>query len=167
MLVFYFNAILNFTHTDIFYFLYFYPSLCFPYRIAFSNKEHKDGLTRYNRAVCHATEKCKAHTKSRRRSLQTDYGNAYDTYFPGAEALRPGPKSRCPDTDILTIYWLLELIGKDSECTGYKLVKAQLSDLFPFLPERPRFNRKRRNLSHASEKLGQVLIYFYPTMRYS
>ena len=86
----------------------------------------------------------------------------YDAYFPGAEALRPGPKSRCPDSDILTISWLLELIGKDSECAGYKLVKAELSDLFSFLPERSRFNRKRRNLCHASEKLRQVLIQFLP-----
>ena len=56
----------------------------------------------------------------------------YDTYFPDAEALRPGPKSLCPDSDILTISWLLELIGKDSECAGYKLIKAELSDLFSF-----------------------------------
>ncbi|MDE0313551.1 MAG: hypothetical protein OXM61_01500 [Candidatus Poribacteria bacterium] len=59
----------------------------------------------------------------------------YDTYFPGAEAFRPGPKGRCPDSDILTISWLLELIGKDSECAGYKLVKVELSDLFPFYPK--------------------------------
>lgn len=86
----------------------------------------------------------------------------YDTYFPGAEALRPGPKSLCPDSDILTISWLLELIGKDSELAGYKLINAELSDLFPFLPERSRFNRKRRNLCDASEKLRQVLMHFLP-----
>ena len=63
----------------------------------------------------------------------------YDTYFPGTEALRPGPISQCPDSDILTIAWLLELIGKDSELTGYKLIKAQLGHLFPYLPERSRF----------------------------
>ena len=86
----------------------------------------------------------------------------YDAYFPGAEAFRPGPKSLCPDSDILTISWLLELIGKDSENAGYKLIKAELKDLFPNLPERSRFNRRRRNLCRASEKLRQILIQFLP-----
>ena len=86
----------------------------------------------------------------------------YDHYFPGAEALRPGPTSRCPDSDILTLAWVLELIGKDSELAGYKLIKAQLGHLFPYLPERSRFNRRRRNLCYASEKLRLVLIQFLP-----
>ena len=86
----------------------------------------------------------------------------YDTYFPHAEALRPGPISRCPDSDIICIAWLLELIGKDSENAGYKLIKAELSDLFPNLPERSRFNRRRRNLWYVSEKLRRILIKFLP-----
>ncbi len=86
----------------------------------------------------------------------------YDHYFPGAEALRSGPTSRCPDSDILTLAWVLELIGKDSELAGYKLIKAQLGHLFPFLPERSRFNRRRRNLCYASEKLRLILIQFLP-----
>ena len=57
---------------------------------------------------------------------------------------------------------LLELIGKDSELAGYKLIKAQLGHLFPYLPERSRFNRRRRNLCYASEKLRLVLIQFLP-----
>ena len=86
----------------------------------------------------------------------------YDTYFPAAEALRPGPISQCPDSDIITIAWLLELIGKDSELSGYKLIRAQLGHLFPHLPERSRFNRRRRNLCHASEKLRSALIKLLP-----
>ncbi|MDE0635098.1 MAG: hypothetical protein OXI43_04485 [Candidatus Poribacteria bacterium] len=86
----------------------------------------------------------------------------YDHYFPGAETLRPGPTSRCPDSDILTLAWVLELIGKDSELSGYKLIKAQLGHLFLYLPERSRFNRRRRNLCHASEKLRLILIQFLP-----
>ena len=86
----------------------------------------------------------------------------YDAYFPGAEALRPGPKSLCPDSDILTISWLLELIGKDSELAGYKMIKAELSDLFLHLPERSRFNRRRRNLCYISDKLRQELTKFLP-----
>ena len=86
----------------------------------------------------------------------------YDTYFPGAETLRRGPNSPCPDSDIITIAWLLELIGKDSELAGYKLVKAQLGHLFPHLPERSRFNRRRRNLCSASETLRSVLVKMLP-----
>lgn len=86
----------------------------------------------------------------------------YDVYFPRAETLRPGPKSRCPDSDIICIAWLLELIGKDSENAGYKMIKVELSDIFPYLPERSRFNRRRRNLCKASEKLRRILIQFLP-----
>ena len=81
----------------------------------------------------------------------------YDTYFPSAEALRPGPMSRCPDSDILTIAWILELIGNDSELAGYKRITAELGHLFAYLPERSRFNRRRRNLCHASETLRCAL----------
>ena len=66
--------------------------------------------------------------------------------FPGTEELRPGQYSRYPESDIICIAWLLDIIGKDSELAGYKKVKAELSDLFPHLPERSRFNRRRRNL---------------------
>ena len=86
----------------------------------------------------------------------------YDHYFPAAEALRPGPVSPCPDSDIRTITWLLELIGKDSELSEDKLIRAQLGHLFPHLPERSRFNRPRRNLCHASEKLRSALIKLLP-----
>lgn len=96
------------------------------------------------------------------RVCQKIMATLFDTYFPGAEALRPGPISQCPDSDILTIAWLLELIGKDSELAGYKLIKAQLGHLFPYLPERSRFNRRRRNLGYASEKLRRILIQFLP-----
>lgn len=96
------------------------------------------------------------------RVCQKIIAKLYDTYFPAAEALRPGPISQCPDSDIITIAWLLELIGKDSELSGYKLIRAQLGHLFPHLPERSRFNRRRRNLCHASEKLRSALIKLLP-----
>ena len=107
--------------------------------------------------------------KNKERTLENVAGvcqkimaTLYDHYFPGAEALRPGPISQCPDSDILTIAWLLELIGKDSELAGYKMIKAQVGHLFPHLPERSRFNRRRRNLCHASEKLRRILVKFLP-----
>ena len=48
----------------------------------------------------------------------------------------------------------------DLQDTNLSMLK--FSDLFPFLPERSRFSRKRRNLCDASEKLRQALIHFLP-----
>ena len=53
--------------------------------------------------------------------------------------------------------WILELIGNDSELAGYKRITAELGHLFAYLPERSRFNRRRRNLCHASETLRCAL----------
>ncbi len=86
----------------------------------------------------------------------------YDAYFPEAAAHRPGPTSRCPDSDILTLAWLGELIGKDSERAWYNVVKANLGDLFAHLPERSGFNRRRRNLCVASETLRKAVVAFLP-----
>ena len=81
----------------------------------------------------------------------------YDAHFPNAEDRRPGRNPECPDSDILTIAWLLEYIGADSEHSGYKRLKVELKTVFPRLPERSRFNRRRRNLSIASEVLRRAL----------
>ena len=82
----------------------------------------------------------------------------YDRHFPNAEDRRPGRNPDAPDSDILTIAWKpLEYIGADSEHAGYPRLKVQLQRLFPSLPERPRFNRRRRHLMAASEVIRQTL----------
>ena len=86
----------------------------------------------------------------------------YDAHFQNAEDHRPGRNPDCPDSDILAIGWLLEYIGADSEHAGYKRLKVELQTLFPCLPERSRFNRRRRNLSVASEVLRQALRTYLP-----
>ena len=50
----------------------------------------------------------------------------------------------------------------DSEHSGYKRLKVELKAVFPCLPERSRFNRRRRNLSVASEVLRQALTTYVP-----
>ena len=55
----------------------------------------------------------------------------YETYFPLTEARRPGPNPNCPDADILTVTYLLEYIGEDSENKGYQRIKAELKTVFP------------------------------------
>ena len=87
----------------------------------------------------------------------------YDVHFPDAENRRPGRNPECPDSDILAIGWLLEDIGvSDSENAGYRRLKAELKTVFPALPERSRFNRRRRNLSGASERVRRTLTRFGP-----
>ena len=86
----------------------------------------------------------------------------YDTHCPDAENCRPGPNPECPDSDILTIGWLLEYIAADSENAGDRRLKAELKTVFRSLPERSRFNRRRRNLSGASEVLRRALAAFLP-----
>ena len=86
----------------------------------------------------------------------------YATHFPDAENRRPGRNPDCPDSDILAIGWLLEYIGEDSENAGYRRLKSALKTVFPSLPERSRFNRRRRNLSGASEVLRRTLTDFLP-----
>ena len=96
------------------------------------------------------------------RVFQKIMKTLYSTYFRNAEARRPGPNPNCPDADILTVAWLLEYIGEDSVNSGYRRIKAELKSVFPVLPERSRFNRRRRNLSPASEVIRQALTNFLP-----
>ena len=91
------------------------------------------------------------------RVVQKLMKTLYQTHFPDAENRRPGPNPKCPDSDLLTIGWLLEYIGAASETSGYARLKAELAETFPDLPERSRFNRRRRNLLGASEVLREAL----------
>ena len=107
--------------------------------------------------------------KNKPRTLLTVAGvvqkimkTVYDVHFPNAENHRPGRNPDCPYSDILTIAWLLEYIGADSEHSGYRRLKVKLRTLFAYLPERSRFNRRRRNLSMASEVLRQALTDYCP-----
>ena len=69
----------------------------------------------------------------------------YDAHFPNAENRRPGRNPDCPDADIIAIRGLLEHIGADSEHSGYQRLKVELKTVFPSLPERSRFNRRRQS----------------------
>ena len=118
----------------------------------------------------HSTLQCAAlQLKNKPRTLcrvaqvfQKIMKTLYDTYFPNAEARRRGPNPNCPDSDILTIAWLLEYIGADSENSGYPRIIAELKTVFASLPERSRFNRRRRNLAAASEVIRGALIAYLP-----
>jgi hypothetical protein len=70
---------------------------------------------------------------------------------------RPGPPPSGSDTELLTMV----LVG---ECCGWEVETELVSqwghhrDLFPVIPERSRFNRRRRNLLAATNDLRRVVL---------
>lgn len=59
---------------------------------------------------------------------------------------RPGPAPACPDSEIITVALYQELIGDPREDHFYRLHKIELRSYFPYLPERSRYNRRKRAL---------------------
>ena len=70
---------------------------------------------------------------------------------------RPGPAPACSDSELMT----MALVG---QCRGWDLETDLISywherrDLFPIVPERSRFNRRRRNLMQAINCVRQVVL---------
>ena len=70
---------------------------------------------------------------------------------------RPGPAPACSDAELLTMVLVGECCGWDVET---ELVShwQQHPELFPVVPERSRFNRRRRNLMSAVNDLRRVVL---------
>jgi IS5 family transposase len=70
---------------------------------------------------------------------------------------RPGPQARCSDSELLT----LAIVG---ECRGWDQETNLISEwhayrhLFPHLPERSRFNRRRRQLALGFNLVRQLAL---------
>lgn len=70
---------------------------------------------------------------------------------------RPGPAPACSDSELMT----MAIVG---ECRGWALETDLISqwrerpDLFPTVPERSRFNRRRRNLMQAFNLIRQSVV---------
>ncbi len=60
---------------------------------------------------------------------------------------RPGPKAACTDSEVITLTVVAELVGLDEEVAFLAYVGRNHSALFPRLPERSRYNRRRRTLT--------------------
>lgn len=86
----------------------------------------------------------------------------YKKFVPRYIQNRQGPNSLCPDSVILAICWTGELIGFDSENALVAFVKKNFSYLFPFIPERSRFNRRRRNLWKVTDMIRQKILEYIP-----
>jgi hypothetical protein len=75
----------------------------------------------------------------------------------GSRYRRPGPAPACSDSELLTLVLAGECRGWDEETellAGWQAYRA----LFPVLPERSRFNRRRRALMHALNDLRRAVL---------
>lgn len=71
---------------------------------------------------------------------------------------RPGPDpTTCSDSEVITIALVSECRGWDRE-THLMAEWRPYRHLFPRLPERSRFNRRRRNLMYAINQIRQIVL---------
>jgi len=74
-----------------------------------------------------------------------------------ARFARPGPPPRCSDSELITIALVSECRGWDTE-TELLDYWQPYRGLFPHLPERSRFNRRRRHLAQAINLIRRILL---------
>jgi hypothetical protein len=70
---------------------------------------------------------------------------------------RPGPRSAFTDSEVITLTLVAELIGLDEETRLLAYVRRNHRALFPLLPERSRYNRRRRQLTEATNRIRGAL----------
>ena len=75
----------------------------------------------------------------------------------GPHYRRPGPAPACSDSELITLVLAGECRGWDQE-TDLVAAWQDYRALFPVLPERSRFNRRRRALMHAINALRRVVL---------
>lgn len=73
-------------------------------------------------------------------------------------AQRPGPRSACSESEVITLTLVAELTGQDEEGPFLAYVRRNHPTLFPLLPERTRYNRRRRRLSAVTNRLRLALL---------
>jgi hypothetical protein len=71
---------------------------------------------------------------------------------------RPGPRSSFTDSEVLTVAILAELISLDEETAMLGYLRRNHPTLFPLLPDRSRYNRRRRALSEALNTTRRHLL---------
>lgn len=71
---------------------------------------------------------------------------------------RPGPRSAFTDSELISLTLAAELLGLDAETRFLAYVRRNHRALFPLLPERSRFNRRRRQLVEATNRIRSGLM---------
>ncbi len=71
---------------------------------------------------------------------------------------RPGPRAGFTDSELLTVSVVAELIGLDAETRCLAYLRRNHPTLFPRLPERSRYNRRRRQLAEVTNRLRGAIM---------
>ena len=66
---------------------------------------------------------------------------------------RPGPRSTFADSALIALTIAAELLGLDAETRFLAYVRRNHATLFPLLPERSRYNRRRRQLVEVTNRI--------------
>jgi hypothetical protein len=71
---------------------------------------------------------------------------------------RPGPEAACTDSERITLTLAAERLGIAAETRFLASVRRDHRALFPPLPERSRYNRRRRCLSEATNRIRNAIM---------
>jgi hypothetical protein len=71
---------------------------------------------------------------------------------------RPGPRAGFSDSEVLTVSVVAELVGLDAETRCLAYLRRNHPTLFPLLPERSRYNRRRRGLAEAANRIRGAVM---------
>jgi hypothetical protein len=70
---------------------------------------------------------------------------------------RPGPDGACRDSEVITLTLVAELVGLDEETRFLAYIRRNHPTLFPELPDRSRYNRRRRHLVEVTNRIRLAL----------
>jgi Transposase DDE domain len=77
---------------------------------------------------------------------------------------RPGPRAAFTESELLTITVVAELIGLDEETAILGYLRRNHASLFPLLPDRSRYNRRRRALGEALNRIRRQVLSWLLTL---
>jgi hypothetical protein len=83
-----------------------------------------------------------------------------ELYRPLAAAYdqRPGPRAVFTDSELIALTLVAELLGLDAETRFLAYVRRNHLALFPLLPERSRYNRRRRQLVEVTNRIRGAIM---------
>jgi hypothetical protein len=71
---------------------------------------------------------------------------------------RSGPESEFSDSEVMTLAIVAEIVEMDEEKAFLKYIERNHQHLFPKLPDRTRYNRRRRQLTGALNEIRRRLL---------
>lgn len=71
---------------------------------------------------------------------------------------RPGPRSAFADSELIALTIAAELLDLDARVRFLAYVRRNHAPLFPLLPERPRYNRRHRQLVEVANRIRGAIM---------